>query len=370
MRGAWWCIVLVGCTLDSSDKHHCVLAADCDPGRVCNEVGSCEPDERLVLQPLHSRADLHLETPRILPAVVRVRDYLYVLGGLTHEGITNTVERSAIHADDTLEGFHRYQQSMTTARARGKALVIGHHLCVVSGQDDGPAAECAPIRGDGELDEFEVSPAVTLESTNSYFTTLVVGSNLYVIGGYTADDDSQHYISSVEVSRLSKEKLDSAFRLSSTLSAGWTYATAARIGNQVYLVGGRVDGDGAPKVHRASILGDGTLDTFQEVEPTPPPQMTVRNSGLRVGHTVYLFGGRNKNYSDKIWSVILGDEPPIFRPLEERLPKPLNDVVPVRVGRFVYLIGGQFPIADAGQGVLTNSNFDWPLDLVQWAEIR
>src|SRR5262249_26083120 len=99
-----------GCLLESDDKDHCRRSADCDPGRVCNESGLCEPGGGMaVLGPLETVAPLKLA--RAQPTAHRVGDWLYVIGGRTPTptnligASTVSIERAHIAADDTLEDF-------------------------------------------------------------------------------------------------------------------------------------------------------------------------------------------------------------------------------------------------------------------------
>src|SRR6185369_5521969 len=76
-----------------------------------------------------------LRAARSSPTATVVKDAVYVVGGSGTDGALNSVERAAINADGTIRTFTLVADvTLTEARARHTATVIGSSLFVIGGE--------------------------------------------------------------------------------------------------------------------------------------------------------------------------------------------------------------------------------------------
>ena len=225
----------------------------------------------------------NLDTRRSRPCVVLLGDWLYVIGGYYTAPLA-TIARAKIGADGTLGSFANAGVTLAQARWRHACAVGPGTVWVTGGVTTGTTpektTEKATVAADGTLGNFALS-GVLLYTARAYYSTAVLGSKLWAVGGY----DGSVALDSVEYSTF-----DGSGGLSIwTQVVGVTLADARRSffsvvrGNSLFVWGG-----GVMAIERSTIAQDGTLGTF----------MTMGNSSdfadgdvVQLGNFLYLPGG-------------------------------------------------------------------------------
>lgn len=220
-----------------------------------------------------------------------IGNYLYVLGGAGGGGYLNSAERAVIHSDGSLDAFSTVPGVvLTTARGGHTSAVIGAHLYAVGGFDGNTALntiEQATIHPDGSLDSFTMLSGVTLVTARNNHTSVVLGSQLYVLGGVGVAGASN----SVEQATIQPDGSLGAFSTvpGATLTTASSGHTSTVIGNYLYLVGGS-NNSGPNGIARSQIDADGLLGSFATV---PVALVTARygHTSAVIGNYLYLIGG-------------------------------------------------------------------------------
>lgn len=222
-------------------------------------------------------------TPRDSHTSAIAGHFLYILGGLGGDGSLSSVERATMNADGSLGAFGTMPGSnLATARRGHTSVVIGSHLYVVGGFGNAllNSVEQATIGADGTLGPFTLLPDVTLTTARQGHTSAVIGNYLYVLGGSGAST-----LNSIERAIIHADGTLGSFTVvqGTTLSTGRHGHTTAVVGNYVYVLGGTGNNGPLRDVERATINDDGSLTSF---EITSSAFLTVP----RTGHTATVLG--------------------------------------------------------------------------------
>lgn len=246
-----------------------------------------------------------LVTARYFHAGLNAGNHVYVSGGYTDSGETASVERAAVNADGTLGAFVTENESLVTARREHAMVRIGDYLYVVGGNNGSilGTLERAAINADGTLGAFATVDGITLNVPRSKHSCLVTPSYLYVFGG-TTDQSYSGGTSVVERAPINNDGTIGAFTSlgNVTLASKRCGGTAIRAGQYVYLIGGESLTTGNPysnAIDRATLYSDGTIGNF---EATASVIAEKRGSagGVQVGKYLYLLGGYNGAYLDTV----------------------------------------------------------------------
>ena len=137
-------------------------------------------------QESYARQDPQLEIGRYFPTSAVIGNYVYIIGG--HGGATQlaSVERALINADGTVGQFADTGKPLQTARYLHSSIVVGGYLYVMGGigaAGELTSVERAPINADGSLGAFVTLTDTPLQAVQVGQTNLVIGDQLYVIGG-------------------------------------------------------------------------------------------------------------------------------------------------------------------------------------------
>ena len=286
-----------------------------------------------------------LEVPRVYAANVVAGGYFYVIGGSTNDAIVGTIERARIGADGSLSSFETVVSHLETPREFAQAVVIGGFVYVIAGANQStltPLAtvERAPILQDGSLGSFAVVPGVTLKTERITHSALVVGDELYVIGGFNGGP-----LKSIERAPISADGSLGAFTtVSAGLTVGRNAAAVVKIGPFLYIIGGHVDGQPSlDSVERAVLGPDGSLGPFSLV---PGLQLaTARDScsAIALGSSLYVIGGQaNVGFSSVEQAAIAADGSigAFATAPALTLHTPRVAYASLLVGNFLYLVGG------------------------------
>jgi N-acetylneuraminic acid mutarotase len=249
------------------------------------------------LGPFATVSGVNLVTARAFHTSVVIGDYLYVLGG-NNSGFLNSVERAAINPDGTLGNFSTVAGvSLVTAQGYHTSTVIGSYLYVVGGWNNSDKVERAVINPDGTLGAFATVAGVRLVNGRYYHSSSVVGNYLYVMGGW----DNGGELSSVERAAINPDGTLGNFSTVAGVSLGTArgHHTSTVIGNHLYVVGGETAWSNSllKSVERATINADGTLGNFSTVAGVSLVTARGHHTSEMVGNYLYILGGYGLNGS-------------------------------------------------------------------------
>jgi hypothetical protein len=226
--------------------------------------------------------------PRADHAALMIGRRLYVIGGTGNGTPLGSVMRAEIDSDGSLQNFADAGTSLSVARTRHAAVVLGRWLYVFGGEGSGGAlqtVERAPIAGDGVLGAFTVVPGVTLAGTHLGGAAFAADNTLYVAGG------SDGTMLSVEKSTIAVDGGLGPFSDAGiTLTRRRSGAAVVRLGAEVYVLGG-ADGATLASIERAALSGS-TLGAFAAAGPVLVNARSGHAHAV-VGNYLYVIGGRD-----------------------------------------------------------------------------
>lgn len=230
-----------------------------------------------------------LTVPRKLASTAVIGTWLYVFGGKGTDTL-RTVERAQIHLDGSLGAFAAVPDvALVIAREGHTSAVIGDALFMIGGSGStGPlnTLEFALIRSDGSLGPFAPVSGVALTSSRTGHTSVVLGKQLYVIGGR----NTSGALASVEQASINLDNTLGSFTLSSSLASARSDHASAIIGNSFYVVGGNGGGD-LKSLERASIDSSGGVGAFAVDSAATMVAGRQGHTSTVIGNYLYVVGG-------------------------------------------------------------------------------
>lgn len=200
----------------------------------------------------------------------------------------------------------------------------------------------------------ELRPEGTLKNFASYATLpyplqrtapLQIGDKLYLFGGTTVSGVAVN-TSKILVSSIGDDGMLGPFTevAGRTLVSARSGHYATRVGNYVYLIGGidPFEGTAMASVERAAIGSDGTLGAFETVAGGSLNTARGLFTGYNTGSYVYAIGGRNP-YLDTVERAPINPDGTLgpFTVDSLKLKVARMSAGGVRVGRYLYMVGGE-----------------------------
>jgi hypothetical protein len=297
---------------------------------------------------------ISLVEARGTPAVVVIRDRLYVLGGTSGDGIgpLASVEQATINADGTLQAFEAVS-SMSTPRGAHGAFAFSDKLVVIGGLGDNlmveRTVEQAQIQANGDLGSFVLVPTPT-EVARAGATYTIAGNMLYAVGGLTRMGPAPTALASVE-----HTSLISSADLGLYTETGVSIFNPARIGfsieaigNNLYVLGGAQSGNPVGAIERASVSPTGAVGPFMR-EPGGLNGVRSRHVTAVAGNRLTIVGGiiaAGSAASSSTQDAAITDEGTLstFFGQTASLVNPRQDATSAIVGTRLFVFGG----ADSG----------------------
>jgi uncharacterized repeat protein (TIGR01451 family) len=245
-----------------------------------------------------------LSTPRSRFTHAVIGSYLYAIGGSVAEGpnsALSTVERARIYPDGSLGAFSGAgMPTLTTARYSPECEIVGSYLYVFGGRNLN-SAERAQINPDGSIGPF--SPVIaTMETVLDHFPSLKIGNYLYLFGGF-------FYPGYYSLATIKRASISPDGSISSFSSAGQPTLPAPNyssfpmvIGNDLYLIGGSDNLHTYRTILRSSIAPSGDLGAFAPISPGLVQSRAAFGATL-IGNSLYVFGGYNSDTGTYLDSV-------------------------------------------------------------------
>ncbi len=212
----------------------------------------------------------------------------------------------------------------------------------------------------GSFVPWEPSPAeLALPAARVGATTVQSGENLYLVGGRVDGQPTADVIGT----RVTTDGNFDNWKPAAALPAPRADAAIVAFGGVPYVIGG-ADQAGSPTdtVYRG-VLENGALTGWEPVDDMKLPQPLADASAVSTASGFYLLGGRTAGPPiATVYRSILDNavDPPALQAWEEQpvlvLPEPRADAAAVSAGKYLYLLGGEGP-----QGA-TNGIFRLELD--------
>jgi len=216
-------------------------------------------------------------------AVVGAR--VYVLGGWSGRGATDTVFRADVAADG-LGPWTAAGPLLRPLEHLGVAHTDGS-LCVIGG-DDGVVARsevsCASIAADGSLAAFV--DAEPLPMRRSSHETVQIGIDVYVMGG--ASDFGGPNLTSVLHARIGSAGQPEGWAEVAPLPSTPSFPAAAAGDGRIVLLGGNA-GSAAPPILATDVAADGSLSGWREAGALP--HITWGAAATIARGRIYLVAG-------------------------------------------------------------------------------
>lgn len=235
--------------------------------------------------------------------------------------------------------YGRQTPSLNTARVNAAWINTGAYLYVMGGANAAGTAlgsvERALINADGSLAGFE-NVTSGLNTFREGATAVRVGDRVYLIGGQRSGEA----VASIEEATVATDGALSAFTVSARA------LVVARSGHAAEIIGGYlyVFGGGADSIERAPIASDGTLGAFQLVSGVTTRAHRQRATVQVVGGFVYLLGGADGATAlDSIERAPINaatDTISNFEMSAVTLSAPRDGASSIVLGSRVYVVGG------------------------------
>ena len=222
---------------------------------------------------------------------------IYAVGGDGGSVSLSDVARANVAADGSI-GPWLVSPSLPEPR-RGHSVVVESGVLYALGGEasDGFAVRssvfAAPIAADGSLGAW--TSVIQLPRADYEFGLATSNGRLYVTGGYTGNDVAM------------VAPAGQAFSATSPLPAPRERHVSVALDGFVYVIGGKTafGGPDLPDGLRAPILTDGTLGTWNNIDP--PLVASSYSSAVAVRGRIYVFGG---TVSTELTAAVSVLEPP------------------------------------------------------------
>lgn len=290
--------------------------------------------------------DTALVTGRSGHTSVIIGNFVYVIGGTRNDGAKlASIERATIMPDGSLGPFTTIEVTLTTARSDQAIEIIGNALYVIGGQAAGnlpsAAVERATINADGSLGAFGVAPGVALALARGGHSAAVLGGNIYAIGGLSPSGST----GSVEKAPIGPDGSVGPFApVSDTaLSIARTAFTTEMIGTWIYAIGGRSAGNPVTTIDRASINTDSALEAFKETN-IALVLSRVHDTSAVIRDSVYVIGASgSENTIERARIRPDGALDNFASTTTNALVTNRTEHTIAIIGNFLYVIGGASP---------------------------
>lgn len=286
-----------------------------------------------------------------------IGNYLYIVGGVRANSSLNSVERAPLATDGSLGSFTVVSEiALTTARHHHTTAKVGNYLHVLGGTGSGllNSIERAPINISGSLGPFANVPDVASVTEHIPFTTALLGSYLYLIGG------TSNLQNSIERAAINADKsLGSLTTLpGATLTIARSGHAAAVVGNSLYLVGGFANAIPVSSAEQAIINTDGSLGSFM----TLPVTLTAPRFGhtaAMVINSLYVIGGVSSSLVglNSVERAIIDSDGSLgsFTILQGvTLTTTRCGHTTIMIGRYLYVIGGSICASVSDNSLVTS----------------
>lgn len=227
-----------------------------------------------------------------MAATIVAKGYFYLFGGVNSAGSSDRVYRAPIGSGTigTWEQLSSIPSSLTGyARYGHQAIMLGDKVYLIGGYGCSNVLS-ATIFSDGSIGTWSAESNL-LPSVKYLHSVVVTKNKLYAIGGYTGtwSPTSTIYVASIDPNTGA---IGTWSTHSQSLPHTVTEACLSKIGNNVFLIGGKHSDSISGIALKASYSDiDGLLGSWTTVPGVTIPWPTYRASSITVNNCVYYIGG-------------------------------------------------------------------------------
>ncbi len=238
-----------------------------------------------------------LDIPRMNASLVKIKNYIYVIGGRDTISTFDSIARAPCDKDGLTGNFVTISEKLTDSRAYAAAVVTGNYIHIIGGRVNGSESstvERAAFDTNGALTgDFQLISEQLVERRRTH-AAAVLGQNLYVIGG-----EDGVSLKSIERCTINSDGTISAFAAAPVdLSEERNRLVVAVLNGKLYVMGGVGLSGFLTSVDEADITNN-ELGSFQQSSLSLPYEVedTV---GLLLNTHFYLIGGRRGTVRDTV----------------------------------------------------------------------
>lgn len=227
-----------------------------------------------------------------------IGNYIYAMGAY---GSSNdrSVERAEISSDGSIGAFSVVPGvTLKTSSTAHSIVRIGNYLYVLggyiySGQNKN-GVDRAVINPDNTISDFTAVAGVTLPEARTYSATNIIGNYLYVIGGSSTGSNALSTVARATIDQTTGNI--STFSNVATLSQPRLGPTSFVKDGFLYVVGGRPSlSTVTTSIERAPINADGTIGEFSVFPGASLQVGRGHHTSVLLGNFLYVTGGYNPN---------------------------------------------------------------------------
>lgn len=241
-----------------------------------------------------SESAYQLDQARKNMALLKISNYVYVFGGTDAGGsAVNTIARAPADSSGLTGSFQVISETLSKPRSHASAVLTKDHVHLIGGQTDSEnftkEVERTTINASGDLQQnFQIVAQELVEDRWTH-AAVVLGSNLYVIGG----ENLSGALDTIEKATVNADGTIGAFQNAGiTLSEARNRLIVAALNGKMYIFGGWAAGDFLKNVDVADITNN-ELGSFT-THPTLELQHGVEDAvGLLLNNYFYVIGGQN-----------------------------------------------------------------------------
>jgi N-acetylneuraminic acid mutarotase len=277
-------------------------------------------------------------------ASLTTKNYIYILGGYSENGYTDTIQRASFDANGDLTStwsnvgtLPQAMSNMGYVATKGRFYLIGGR----SGYDNFSSVYSAPINADGTLGSFREETPLPDERYNS--VCFVIKDKLYVVGGFNIIDGSDIYQSnSVYQATIKDDGTLSNWKILPNFPIKLSHGTPLLIKDRVYIIQAYNDSTHGSKICYITYDSNGDIDKWIYISDMPD---NIHNSAIAyTDDYVFSIGGydiSNGRYMNTVYRAPILDNGYLGEWIKiNDVPKAIIDAQAVIINNKIYLIGG------------------------------
>jgi N-acetylneuraminic acid mutarotase len=279
---------------------------------------------------------------------VTYNGYVYVIGGYTNGGISDTTYYAQLNSDGTVGTWNTSPSVLPQAVATATSVVYNGYVYVIGGRNTNNYTNTvyyAKLNSDGTVGTWNTS-ASTLPQVDATATSVTYNGYVYVMGGYAGGIGGHYDLDAVYYAKLNSDGTVGTWNTSpSVLPQAAHYATAISDNGYAYVMGGSTfSGTALDAVYYAKLNSDGTVGTWN-TSPSVLPQATDSATAVLNDDYVYIMGGENSSgRTNAIYYAKLNSDGTVgtWNTNTNNLPQGAPGANAVAYNGYLYVLGGSY----------------------------
>jgi N-acetylneuraminic acid mutarotase len=277
-------------------------------------------------------------------ASLTTKNYIYILGGYSENGYTDTIQRVSFDANGDLTSDWSDVGTLPQAMGNMGYVTTKDRFYLIGGRcgyDNFSSIYSIPINPDGTLGAFREETPLPDERYNS--VCFVIKNKLYVIGGFNIIDGSDIYQSnSIYQATIKDDGTLSSWKILPNFPIKLSHGTPLLIKDKVYIIQAYNDSTYGSKICYITYDSNGDIDKWVYISDMPD---NIHNSAIvYTDNYVFSISGydiSNGRYINTIYRVPILDNGYLGEWIKiNDAPNTIIDAQAVITSNKIYLIGG------------------------------